>query len=51
MKHQFFVLRESRRSLLAGSSYSTVRACVVSLIFLLLAMQLRSAPSRAVLCS
>lgn len=37
MKHRLFVLRENRRSLLAGSSYSTVRACVVSLIFLLLA--------------
>ena len=37
MKHRLFVLRENCRSLLAGSSYSTVRACVVSLIFLLLA--------------
>lgn len=38
MKHCLSVLRERHRSLLAGSSYSTVRACVGSLIFLLLAM-------------
>ncbi|MDE0425441.1 MAG: hypothetical protein OXN25_11270 [Candidatus Poribacteria bacterium] len=38
MKHCLSVLRDGHRSLLAGSSYSTVCACVVSLIFLFLAM-------------
>ena len=38
MKYRLSVLREIRRSLLANSSYSTVRVCVASLIFLLLAI-------------
>ncbi len=38
MKHRMSILREIRQSLLADSSYSTVGACVASLIFLLLAI-------------
>jgi hypothetical protein len=38
MKRYLFFLREVRRLLLAGSSYSTVRACIVSLVFMLLAI-------------
>ncbi len=38
MKYRLSVLREILRSLPADSSYSTVRACVASLIFVLLAV-------------
>ncbi len=38
MKYRLSVLREIRQSLLTDFSYSTVRACVASLIFLLLAI-------------
>ena len=38
MKHRMSILREIRQSLLADSSHSTVRVCVASLIFLLLAI-------------
>ena len=38
MKYRLSVLREMRQSLLTGSSYSTVCACVVSLVFVLLAI-------------
>ena len=38
MKHYLSYLRELRQSLLTGSSYSTVRACVASLVFGLLAI-------------
>ena len=38
MKYRLSILREIRQSLLTDSSYSTVRACVVSLVFVLLAM-------------
>lgn len=38
MKHYLSYLREFRQSLLTGSSYSTVRACVASLVFGLLAI-------------
>lgn len=38
MKHCLSVLREMHRSLLTDSSYSTVRACVASLIFVFLAI-------------
>ena len=38
MKHYLSYLREFRQSLLTGSSYSTVRACVASLVFVLLAI-------------
>ena len=38
MKRHLSFLREVRQTLLSGSSYSTVRACVASLVFLLLAI-------------
>ena len=38
MKRHLSFLREVRQALLSGSSYSTVRACVASLVFLLLAI-------------
>ena len=38
MKHYLSYLREFRQELLTGSSYSTVRACVASLVFVLLAI-------------
>lgn len=38
MKRQLSFLREVRQALLTGSSYSTVRACVASLVFALLAI-------------
>lgn len=38
MKHQLSFLTEVRQELLTGSSYSTVRACVASLVFVLLAI-------------
>ena len=38
MKHRLSVLQEIRQSLVTDSSYSTVRACVASLIFGLLAI-------------
>ena len=38
MKHHLSFLREVRQALLTGSSYSTVRACVASLIFVILAI-------------
>ena len=38
MKHQLHFLREVRQALLTGFSYSTVRACVASLVFALLAI-------------
>ena len=38
MKHYLSYLREFRQSLLTGSLYSTVRACVASLVFVLLAI-------------
>ncbi len=38
MKRQVSFLREVRQALLTGSSYSTVRACVASLVFALLAI-------------
>ena len=38
MKRQTSFLKEVRQTLLAGSSYSTVRACVASLVFALLAI-------------
>ena len=38
MKHYLFYLREFRQSLLTDLSYSTVRACVASLVFALLAI-------------
>ena len=38
MKRYLSFLREVRQALLSGSSYSTVRACVASLVFLLLAI-------------
>ena len=37
MKHYLSYLRVFRQSLLTGSSYSTVRACLASLVFVLLA--------------
>ena len=38
MKRHLSFLREVRQALFSGSSYSTVRACVASLVFLLLAI-------------
>ncbi len=38
MKRHLSFLREVRQALLSGSSYSTVRACVASLVFVLLAI-------------
>ena len=38
MKHDLSFLREMRQTLLSGSTYSTVRACVASLVFVLLAI-------------
>ena len=38
MKHHLSFLREVRQALLSGSTYSTVRACVASLVFVLLAI-------------
>ena len=38
MKHYLSYLREFHQELRAGSSYSTVRACVASLVFVLLAI-------------
>ena len=38
MKHYLSYAREVRQELLTGSSYSTVRACVASLVFVLLAI-------------
>lgn len=38
MKRHLSFLREVRQALLSGSSYSTVRTCVASLVFLLLAI-------------
>lgn len=38
MKRYLFFFREVRRSLLEGSSYSTVCACIVSLVFVILAI-------------
>ena len=38
MEHYLSLLKEVRQALLTSSSYSTVRACVASLIFLLLAI-------------
>ena len=38
MKHYLSYLREFRQELRTGSSYSTVRACVASLVFVLLAI-------------
>ena len=38
MKHYLSYLRGFRQALLKGSSYSTVRACVASLVFVLLAI-------------
>ena len=38
MKHQLSFFREVRQALLTDSSYSTVRACVASLVFALLAI-------------
>ena len=38
MKHYLSYLREFRQPLLTGSSYSTVRVCVASLVFVLLAI-------------
>ncbi|MCY3551106.1 MAG: hypothetical protein OXH39_11660 [Candidatus Poribacteria bacterium] len=38
MKHQLSFLREVRQALLTGFSHSTVRACVASLVFALLAI-------------
>ena len=38
MKRYLFFLREVRQVLLTGSSYSTIRACVASLVFVLLAI-------------
>ena len=38
MKHYLSHLREFRQALRTGSSYSTVRACVASLVFVLLAI-------------
>ena len=38
MKHYLWYLRGFRQELLKGSSYSTVRACVASLVFILLAI-------------
>ena len=38
MKRHLSFLREVRQALLSGSSYSTVRACVASLAFVLLAI-------------
>lgn len=44
MKRHLLFLREVRQTLLSGSSYSTVRACVVSLVFVLLAISCGPAP-------
>ena len=38
MKHYLWYLRGFRQELLKGSAYSTVRACVASLVFILLAI-------------
>jgi hypothetical protein len=38
MKRYLFFLREVRQVLLTGSSYSTIRTCVASLVFVLLAI-------------
>ena len=38
MKRQVYFLRKVRQALLTGSSYSTVRTCVASLVFALLAI-------------
>lgn len=44
MEHRMSVLREMRRSLLTDSSYSSVRACVALLVFVLLAINCGAPP-------
>ena len=46
MKRYLFFLREGHRALLVGSSYSTVRACIVSLVFVLLALNCGPPPQQ-----
>ena len=44
MKQYLAFLKEVRHTLLSGSSYSTVRACIVSLVFALLSINCGSPP-------
>ena len=44
MKQHLFLFKEVRHALLSGSSYSTVRACVAFLVFLLLSINCGTPP-------